>query len=98
MADASFDQLWHVYEEHCAFGGMPVRDFIEALRLGEYGSFEESTLVQLLEKLRSSVLENIDMMAEQNPALLNVVDEKKEEQSQFYQKLINEVRTQSGKD
>ena len=88
----SFDALWEIYEARCAFGGVPIQDFVVELAEGQHGRFEAETVVKLLEKLLASVLENIDMMAESNPALLEVVDEKKEEHTHFYRELIVKVR------
>lgn len=95
MSDDALARLWELYEEHSAFGGTPVQDFVRSAAAGEYGEFSSDTLVALVEKLMASVMENIDMMAESNPALAEVADDKKEEQSAFYRKLIVEIRGSS---
>ena len=87
--------LWQVYEEHSAFGGVPISEFIRGAQKGEYGEFSADELVELLETLLDSVLENIEMMAASNPALADVADERKEDQNLFYRKLIVEVRDRS---
>lgn len=84
--------LWAVYEEHCAFAGVPIQDFIRELAQGTHGEFSSDDIVALLERLQSAVIENIELMASTDPRLAEMAEERKEEQTAFYRELIAQVR------
>ena len=91
MGDVRED-LWSVYEEHCAFAGVPVQDFTRELSEGTYGDFSKDDIVALLERLLAAVIENIDLMAESDPRVADMAEDRKEEQTAFYRELIAKVR------
>ena len=86
------EDLWSVYEEHCAFAGVPVQDFVREAVKGTYGDFSKDDIVALLEKLLAAVLENIELMADADPRVADMAEDRKEEQTAFYRELIAEVR------
>ena len=82
------DDLWGLYEHWCMEELISLREFVMRLKAGEFGTFNRAEVIAFLREIEASILENIELKAQENPLLEELKEERMAETSQEIDELI----------